>query len=188
MNADIEGSHLGWCSWFTSNLREGSRRPKRKESTQGAITRKPLNRSFYSQLRRCMTLLPFICNQLKLIRYARQLRHSNTVSQKTSSRGHAAERIAKEWVISKESSRSNIERAPTIAVSSGRFPIHSVPRQVFDGDLDVSTDHESKKVPLSPASRLAQAKAAKETFRGALMTMCYWRSVKFCLTGCQECK
>ena len=77
---------------------------------------------------------------------------------------------------------------PTTAASFGQFPIHSVPRQVFDEDLDVSADPELKNVPLSPASRSAQAKAAKETFRGALMTMCYWRPVKFCITGCQECR
>jgi len=57
-----------------------------------------------------------------------------------------------------------------------------------DEDLDVSADPELKKVPLSPASRSALAKAARETFRGALMTMCYWRPVKFRITGCQECR
>jgi len=61
-----------------------------------------------------------------------------------------------------------------------------------DEDLDVSADPELKKVPLSPASvsclTIALAKAARETFRGALMTMCYWRPVKFRITGCQECR
>jgi len=129
----------------------------RKWCTQVAITRKQLN---------VFVHFPFICNQLKPRRYARLLRRSNTVSQKTSSRGHTAKTIATEWVISKGLSRCNIGPAPTTAASFGQFPIHSVPRQVFDEDLDVSADPELKKVPLSPASRSAQAKAATETFKG----------------------